>query len=196
MPTDISRYLDGLSEVYAAIDAEYEKARAYYEGFSCDGCNDNCCNTVFHHHTLIEYFYLVEGFGKMDPKLFSIAAARAEGYVITMRKNLGDLYSARILCPMNFEGQCRIYEHRPLICRIHGMPGMLHSSRGNNRWQGCKVFNEKFEGRMEHVIDRTPFYTKIASLEGGVREELQFVQKYKKTMADMILDYKKEMVEE
>jgi len=193
MSTDISKHLDGLSEVYAAIDAEYEKARAYYEGFSCDGCPDNCCTTVFHHHTLIEYFHLVEGLGKLDPKLFSIAVARAEGYVVAMRKQLGDLNSARLMCPMNFEGQCRIYEHRPLICRSHGMPGVLHSSRGKNQWQGCRIFNEKFEGRMNHVIDRTPFYTKIASLEGDLREDLQFVQKYKKTMAEMIIDYRNEM---
>jgi Fe-S-cluster containining protein len=196
MSTDVSKFLDGLSEIFTAIDAEYEKARAHYEGFSCDGCVDNCCTTVFHHHTLIEYFYFIEGLGKLDPKLLDIAAARSEGYLSAMRKQLGNLNAARIMCPLNFEGQCRIYEHRPLICRIHGMPGVLHSVRGKNEWQGCKVFNEKFAGRMDHVIDRTMFYTKIAALEGDLREELQFVQKYKKTIADMILDYKKEIAED
>ena len=53
-----------LRRLYADMDAAYEKAAAAH-GFACTGCEDSCCRTRFHHHTLAEYHCLREGFERL-----------------------------------------------------------------------------------------------------------------------------------
>ncbi|HSM88690.1 MAG TPA: hypothetical protein VLT56_01580, partial [Desulfobacterales bacterium] len=52
--------LKRLVPLYAAMDAAYEAAAAAYR-FACMGCEESCCRTRFHHHTLVEYHGLRDG---------------------------------------------------------------------------------------------------------------------------------------
>jgi len=38
------------------------------------------------------------------------------------------------------------------------------------------------------VIDRTAFYSRIATLESQVRREMDYLMKFQKTIAEMLLD--------
>ncbi|MBW1898368.1 MAG: hypothetical protein JRI61_04830 [Deltaproteobacteria bacterium] len=49
-----------LQKIYSNMDEQYRQTAEYY-GFNCRGCDDNCCRTLFFHHTHIEFFYLMEG---------------------------------------------------------------------------------------------------------------------------------------
>ena len=62
---DIDVFLKQLSAIYSSMDLKYSEAAAYY-GFNCTGCEDNCCLTRFHHHTVLEYLYIITGFNHLD----------------------------------------------------------------------------------------------------------------------------------
>ncbi len=188
MELDISQYLDRLYEIYHEIDSAYSSAAEYY-GFSCEGCQENCCNTVFYHHTLIEYFGVLEGFDTLPEPLKEEALGKAEEYVKTLNRYRGKEEQIKLMCPLNFDGLCKIYEYRPLICRIHGLPGELnHPTKGKQPFSGCKRFEATNHKERTQIIDRTPFYTRIATLESEVRRSMDYLMKFNKTIAEMLLD--------
>ncbi|HHN65376.1 MAG TPA: hypothetical protein ENK09_08465 [Nitrospirae bacterium] len=185
---DVSTYLDRLYEIYREIDNEYNRAASYYD-FSCNGCETNCCDTVFYHHTLIEYFAVLEGFDNLPEQSRMAAMERAKAYVKTLNRYRGKESLVRIMCPLNFNGLCGIYEHRPLICRIHGLPGLLkHPGKGTRSFSGCKRFETINRKERNMLIDRTPFYTQIATLEGQLRRAMEYLMKFNKTIAEMLID--------
>ncbi|MBF0553933.1 MAG: hypothetical protein HQK96_05165 [Nitrospirae bacterium] len=200
MSIDITPFIDKLSGIFRASDALYLKSQNHYltigttgeEPFSCAGCSDNCCTTVFYHYTLIEYFFLAEGLSKItDPVMAEAIGERSQAYYMEIVRNPFKTDSLRIMCPLNFHGKCVIYGNRPLICRVHGVPSSLSQpGKTTQHWDGCKRFLELHGGEdFPVVIDRTPFYTQIAALEGQLRKEMVFFQKYKKTIAEMIIDF-------
>ncbi|MBF0456933.1 MAG: hypothetical protein HQK99_03455 [Nitrospirae bacterium] len=200
MSVDITPYISKLSEIFNASDALYLKSQNSYlttagEAFSCTGCLDNCCTTVFYHYTLIEYFYLAEGLSQiMDPEMAETIAERSQAYFMEIVRNPFKTDSLRIMCPLNFDGKCVVYQNRPLICRVHGVPSSLSQpGKAVQRWDGCKKFVELHGGKdFPVVIDRTPFYAQIAALEGQLRKEMVFFQKYRKTIAEMVIDFIKD----
>jgi len=194
MDLDIAPYLNQLSGIFREIDLEYEKSQKYYGDFSCAGCTDNCCTTVFHHHTLLENLYLIEGFSTLKPERMKVILQRAGNYCRELVKKPFDQPSLTLMCPLNVDNLCLLYEYRPLICRVHGLPGFLFSKKGRQEFPGCKRFQELHEERTGYRIDRTPFYTQFAALEGQLREELSFFQNYRKTISEMILDYEKDEI--
>ncbi len=195
MDIDISNYLDKLSEIYKEIDSEYEKTQKHYDNFSCKDCDDNCCTTVFHHYTFIENLFMIEGFDTVEPERWKVINERAKDYFTQLTKSGHCVTSLKIMCPLNFDGLCSLYEYRPLICRIHGVPSFLQSPhRGKQEWQGCKRFEKLHGDKIDSFMDRTPYFTKIATLEGQVRQELTYFQKHRKTIAEMIMDYSKEEI--
>jgi len=180
----MKQYIDSLAEIFRAIDAAYNKALQHYN-FGCDGCADNCCVTKFHHHTVIEELFLAEGLKKLGRDKFGEIALRA--------KNVAEAHNSspeevRIMCPLNENGPCIVYEHRPMICRIHGVPYELFRNFKMEYGDGCYRFiTEKETMPKDYRINRTNFYLKIAQLEKQVREKLNFTGRYKKTTAEMVL---------
>ncbi len=53
-----------------------------------------------------------------------------------LRAQLKKPATARGLCPLLHEGQCVLYEHRPVICRTHGMP-LVVEENGLQRIDCC-----------------------------------------------------------
>lgn len=185
---DIAPYMETLFEIYKEIDAAYEESARHY-GFSCEGCDENCCTTVFYHHTILEFFGLLEGFDMLPQDLQQESLQRAGEYLKELNRYRGREEQVKMLCPLNYDGLCKIYEHRPLICRIHGLPGELeYPGKGKQAFSACKRFNALEMGDETVVIDRTPFYTRIATLEGQIRGEMQYMTKFRKTIAEMLID--------
>ena len=64
------------------MDKAWNKIADLY-GFQCNGCEDNCCRSLFFHHTYIEKSYLLHGFNQLDRQKQADVRVKAEEYVKT-----------------------------------------------------------------------------------------------------------------
>jgi Fe-S-cluster containining protein len=183
----LSGFMKRLRELYAAMDAAYDEA-AGSAGFECTGCRDNCCLTRFYHHTYIECLYLLEGVAQLPPsslRAVRTAARRLERRGLRMESEGCEV---RLMCPLNGEGRCRVYAHRPMICRLHGIPHILRPpGRSPVAGPGCEAFDRQCAGRDVKPLDRTPHYVELARLERDLRRELETRRKIRLTVAGVLL---------
>ena len=179
-------FLRRLQGVYQAMDEAYGRtARGY--GFDCRGCEDNCCRTRFHHHTLAEYLYLLQGYGRLDGNSQRAIRQRAQCYQNDPPRSPGRQRRPGRLCPLNVNGSCSLYDHRPMICRLHGIPYKLRRvGQQPAVGSGCNVFSEQNMGRRYIRFDRTPLYRMMADIEKALRSALGTTRKVKMSIADML----------
>ena len=163
----LARLYDEMDRAYAAVAGRY--------GFFCRGCDDNCCRSRFYHHTVAEYLYIGEGFRGLSDDVRAEVGRRAAGSVP------GEL------CPANDGVRCRIYAHRPMICRLHGVAHEARRPDGRVlTGPGCDQFEETVGGRDLGGLDRTPFYRELARLEGELRAEMGLSSRPRLTVAEII----------
>lgn len=177
-----------LAEIFSDMDMEYEKTAAS-AGFSCRGCSESCCETRFYHFTWSEYLYLLKGLLKglngPDPDAFALMGDRAKFVADFYRK--GRLIDVpRIMCPVNEDGLCRLYDFRPMICRLHGVGHEFSMGGQKKTGSGCALFDAASNGKNILPMDRTSFYLRMSMLEKKAREVLGQPGKIKMTVADMI----------
>ncbi|RLB80774.1 MAG: hypothetical protein DRH17_11065 [Deltaproteobacteria bacterium] len=181
--------LEKIKALYTAIDSAYLKVAKHYR-FDCHGCSDNCCGTLFFHHTLIEFLYLREGFATLDRAMGKEIIHLSKAYIREI-ESLPDLTRKRVMCPLNHGGLCVLYSYRPMICRLHGVPYELDVSvKRPDHGQGCHKFvSENSEPKDGYLkIDRAPFYKEMASLEINLRRQAGFNKRYRYTVADVFRD--------
>lgn len=182
-----SPFLDRLKVIYAAMDKKYQKAADYY-GFYCEGCKDNCCRTLFYHYTLLEYFYILEGYSALeyDRQVEIRNRALKVCWKIDEAEEKG--MKVRLMCPLNFDDKCTLYTYRPMICRLHGIPHELQMAGQNViHSPGCNAFTEQNREKSYFKFDRTPFYIKMAELENELKMAANITQKLKMTVAQMLI---------
>ncbi len=174
------------------MDKKYDEAAQYY-GFECSGCRDNCCMTHFYHHTLLEYFYVAKSYSLLPDETGKEMAEKSKIACDQMKKCEKKGERPRIMCPANFGGACLIYSGRPMICRLHGIPH--ETIRLNNiiKGPGCGNFDIQNRGKKYSVFDRAPIYMKMARLEKSIKRELKIFKKIKMTVAQMIVEYEKDL---
>ncbi len=169
-------FLDKLANLYREMELAYIKSASIYD-FKCRGCDDNCCKTYFCHHTLIEYLYIIKGYKNIQSGL---------------KNKIKEKIPNKEICPLNFKGLCVLYEFRPMICRLHGIPHIFIRPDGIKvRGEGCEEFYKSIKKKniklnRENVLDRTPFYKEMAALEKAVRKYSKIDLKIKMTIAEMI----------
>ncbi len=173
-------FLESLSHLFADMDAAYARVAARY-GFHCHGCTDNCCQSLFYHHTLLEFLYLRRGLNDLDTtdrndilrRAAAVAAAEPD---------------TRPMCPLNRAGRCRLYPYRPMVCRLHGIAHTLtgpdHTVRPG---PGCEEFSRFAGSNPSERLDRTPFYRRMARLENQLRRQVNFTGRIRMTIARMLL---------
>lgn len=163
-----------LVELYGQMDVAYSEA-SRQAGFSCDGCDGiKCCTVDLIVHTFAEMLYLRRGFSALD-----------EAFRLEIKNRLRDILEAKAadplggsyrdaVCVLNFEGKCILYDYRPMICRLAGIPHII--SRPNStqtKSVGCQRFENDIRPAFPHIlIDRTFFYKKMAEIEIAVIQEL------------------------
>ena len=166
-------FLERLHDLYARMDRAYQEVACGY-GFDCRGCADNCCRTRFHHHTLIEWFDLNDGLRGLrseDRQAVSALAMAPHGDAP---------------CPLWQDEQCRLYRHRPMICRLHGLPHRLRRPDGvEQHGPGCAEFHRRC-GPVHRRLDRTPLYRDLAAVEGELRQLFGFRERICMTGGEMI----------
>ena len=185
-------FLDRLVTLFIEMDRAYERAARHY-GFECRGCEDNCCNTLFYHHTAAEFLYLQAGLAHLDRVTRYAVIARAREYDRATTAALQAHNTARHLCPLNVAQRCILYQHRPMVCRMHGIAYDLTSPAArpeNNkiRAPGCDAFTARCGHKTYFELDRTPFYRELATLERELRHAIGFNHKVKMTVARILLE--------
>jgi len=68
-----------LYDIYTTMDRAWGMTASQY-GFQCEGCEDNCCTSLFFHHTFIEKAFLIHGVGQLTQKLKKKAQDRTKIY--------------------------------------------------------------------------------------------------------------------
>jgi hypothetical protein len=180
--------LDQLTELYDRMDQAYRHTARHY-GFSCAGCRDNCCRTLFHHHTYIECLHLVVGLSSLPPAQQQRLKKRAAQVCIQTKEAIGNGNPApRFLCPLNEAGRCVLYACRPMICRLHGVPHLLRRPDGRvQAGPGCADFETRCKTKPQAPLDRTPLYQSMVAIEHQLRGQFALSTKIRMTVAEMVL---------
>jgi len=179
--------LDELAAIFAQMDQAWDRVAAA-AGFQCNGCEDNCCRTLFYHHTLIEYRYLKEGLNGLPASDLKKIRQRAEKAIRLTEQAQSSGQPPKAMCPLNEKGRCILYHYRPMICRLHGIPHAMQRPDGRRiEGPGCDDFYRQCGTKDHPVLDRTPHYMAMARLEGQLRQTTGYAGKIKMTIARIIL---------
>ena len=185
----IDNFVNDLKKLYKLMDDTYDEVANQY-GFNCTGCKDNCCMTRFYHHTHIEREYLIKGFKSLEKEKQDEIIDKSLNVCKEIEKSELKGEQIRVMCPLNYDDLCILYDFRPMICRLHGIAHEIR--RGPlpvNYSPGCEIFTELCEKKNIDYIpfDRTPLYMKMALLEKSFKEAINEKDKIKMTVAEMIL---------
>lgn len=163
-----------LVELYKLMDGAYSEA-SKQTGFSCKECDGvKCCTVDLIVHTFAEMLHLRRGFRVLDQPRRLEVKTRARNILKAKSKDaMGPEYREAV-CALNFDGKCILYEYRPMICRLAGIPHLINRPNASQTTSGgCFRFeNEKKPLFPDVVIDRTFFYREMAELELAVIREL------------------------
>ncbi len=177
--------LKSLANLFSHMDSAYRKVAAP-SGFECRGCESNCCETRFHHHTLVEYLYIKQGINALPDPIRQSAIEKAISVVAAW--SAPETSGRRIMCPVNSKGRCMIYPCRPMICRFHGIPSTFrHPVKGEVFSPGCGQFDRLQPLPPAKRLDRTPFYRRLADIEQSLRIASGIRTRIRMTVADMIV---------
>lgn len=182
-------YLRRLTKIYSTMDRAYGSAADHY-GFKCRGCDDNCCRTRFYHYTYIEYLYILKGYNSLAADMRAEVAKRALRVVAEFKAADNKQIALRQMCPLNFDGRCMLYYHRPMICRLHGIPHEFQTPHSRVIYApGCDAFSREHGDQDYFKFDRTPFYVGMAQLEKQLQQALDISDKPRVTVAEMIVSF-------
>ncbi|MBU0674851.1 MAG: hypothetical protein KJ950_09435 [Proteobacteria bacterium] len=178
-----------LAELYARMEAAYDRV-AQILNFTCDGCPDNCCDSYFQHHTVVEWWYLQRGLRELPPERQREVRERATAYGKACDAQLEKGQRPVVMCPLNESGRCILYRYRLMICRMHGVPSQITRPDGQSiRFPGCFRCQEiPHPPQPLPEVDRTPLYRELAGLEQEIHAATGRPRsRIKMTIAEMIL---------
>jgi len=182
-----------IGEIYASMATAYDQVAGRIP-MTCAGCPDNCCDSYFLHYTYSEWAYLWEGIRALDDARLDRILQRAEEYVDQSRVLIARGERPQLMCPLNDQGLCGLYQHRLMICRTHGVPATLTRPDGQHlRFPGCfrcqEVVNTAFAVETDApAMDRTILYQRLAQLETRfLGQKKGLFPRIKLTIAEMIV---------
>lgn len=179
-----------LADLYQRMARAYDLV-ADELAFTCEGCSDNCCDSFFLHHTLIEWAYLWQGLQELPDDSLRKIKARAESYLTEASHCMAKGERPQIMCPLNEGGLCGPYKHRLMICRMHGVPAKITRPDGQAmQFPGCFRCQELTAGLNQiPEVDRTGLYLELAELEKEFVKEIGKARpRIKMTIAEMIVN--------
>lgn len=185
-PEKLAPLLVRLKELFGGLDREYDRVAGHY-GLSCEGCAENCCSQRFFHHTTIEYFLLKEGMGQLKEQQREKIIRRAHVATESYLREVAAGEMMPLTCPANFDGLCALYEHRPMICRAHGLPHEFRRPDGVVM-DGGGCHRLELKGEPDLKVDRTVTYAGLAGIEREMRGLMPIGGRYRKTTAEMLMD--------
>jgi Fe-S-cluster containining protein len=142
--SSLAPVFESYERLRAEADALFERIRA--EHGECVSCRPGCCDCchAFFDLSLVEALYLNQAFNRAFPfgpehsEVLAAAdgadrkAVRIKRALYTVSKEgdeqrvMDDAARARLRCPLlDAEDRCRLYEHRPVTCRLYGVPAAV-----------------------------------------------------------------------
>jgi hypothetical protein len=113
---------------------------------------------------------------------------RARNNVVQTRETQSRGEVPRVMCPVNEDGRCGLYEHRLMICRMYGVPNLVVTHSGLKQFPGCPVCMDLLKGSVDSVVDRTPLYRELAQLEMELLgSKRKLMPKVDMTLAEMMV---------
>ncbi len=183
-----------LSAIYQAMQTGYDHV-AKEVGLTCADCSDNCCDSYFLHHTYSEWAYLWQGLQQLDNETRKGIINRAKEYITQSIEPLAQGKHPQLMCPLNDHGRCSLYQHRMLVCRMHGIPATLTRPDGQTmRFPGCfrcqEIVEKKYDAENDApAMDRNQLFRQLVNLESRLLEERRHLYpRVKKTIAEMIVE--------
>ncbi|WP_147820973.1 YkgJ family cysteine cluster protein [Salidesulfovibrio onnuriiensis] len=162
MALDFSKYFDRYEELVAEVDNLFVRfEKDFPDQVKCEkGCCD-CCYALFD-LSLVEALYINhhfrEQFSGRDKNAVMEAADQADRQIFKLKRKLfkaskegkgaheimSEVARARVRCPMLGEGDlCRMYDRRPLTCRLYGVPTAI-AGKGHTCAKSGFVAGEKY----------------------------------------------------
>ncbi len=186
--TDTS--FEKMRDLYDRMGRAYARSASCY-GFSCNGCDENCCEERFYHHTLSEFLYLLRGMQSLGQEKRAEVFDKAREVTELYRMHDREGQARRIMCPLNQDNLCSLYEYRLMICRLHGVPyKMRRPDNTETQGIGCHRIDWDMspEKSAECMFDRTDLYRELSGIEIELRQRLGFGHRIKMTIAEMIAE--------
>jgi len=186
----LDTFVEKMRNLYGRMGRAYDRSASCYN-FSCAGCNENCCEERFYHHTLSEFLYLLQGLQILDEQKREEIFDRAREVAELYRMHDMEGQARRIMCPLNSHGLCSLYEHRLMICRLHGVPyNMRRPDGAETQGSGCHkvAWDMSPEKSADCMFDRTDLYRELSVIEIELRQKLGFGHRIKMTIAEMIVE--------
>ena len=168
---DIDKYFSKYQEFLHGVDQIFTKMKSDYpQEVRCDqGCTD-CCYALFD-LTLIESLYLSDKFSRIDSNLKNqilIEADKADRKTAKIKKELHKEHQKgvpeeeilrraskiKIRCPLLVDGKCVLYEHRPVTCRLYGIPMDMGNMTASCSESGFEAGRQYPGVHMDRVHDR------------------------------------------
>ncbi len=173
-PTPYFKQYEALSQ---AADQVLEKVKADYpQCVKCDRECADCCHALFD-LTLIEALYLNDRFNRRfsaeEREVFLEKANRADRKIHKLKRDafrelkagkdeneiLAELATEKVRCPLlNDKDLCDLYDHRPITCRLYGIPtsiGGLGRTCALSGFEGGKPYPtvdiDKIHGRLQAI---------------------------------------------
>lgn len=195
MDLDLSPFFEEYAQMAAEMDEVFNRVQASCpDEVTCElGCCD-CCYAMFD-LTLVEAMALNQAFRTqlpqevqkavleeadvIDRKTFQIKrrAFKERQKGVEAETILKEIGKERVRCPLlSQDNTCLLYEHRPLTCRLYGLPmsvgGEVHTCTRSNFVHGQKyptVFMDKIQDRLldlsQRLVDALPTrHTKLAEI--------------------------------
>lgn len=182
------------NEVSELIQTEFNRnIEKYGEKIKCrKGCSQ-CCSQIFR-ITLIDGFIISEHVNSLDAERKSELKEKSISYLKNVKSfesddSLSHFREPKLPCPaLGKEGECTIYEARPVICRRFGPPVYDYKNPGN--LFACELnFKDGQEIIDEELI---PLQTKIGIKWDKLKTDFNKSAVYKKnastTIAEAILN--------
>lgn len=141
MAFDLTPYFRQYEALSQAADQVFDKVKAEYpDCVKCDRECADCCHALFD-LTLIEALYINarfnERFQDAERETALEKANRADRTIHKLKRDafrdlkagkdendiLADLATQKVRCPLlNAKDLCDLYDHRPITCRLYGIP--------------------------------------------------------------------------
>lgn len=182
-----------LAALYRRMEDAYDLVARQLD-FSCRDCPSNCCDSYFLHHTRIEWAYLRQGLEQLSPEHQGLIRERALAWREREAEALAENRHPEAMCPLNEEGLCVLYQHRLMICRLHGVPSSITLPNGRSqKFPGCFRCQELTADRAAApAVERASLLRELVMLEqlmpsGPTPPGVSRV-KIRKSIAEMILE--------
>ncbi len=167
---DINIYLKKYKKLMESTDQIFEKIKSDFpKEVKCEpGCTE-CCFALFD-LSLAEALYLNEKFSELDHDLKNsilIEADKADRQLTKIKKELYKEHQQgvpereilekasrlKVRCPLLVENKCILYDHRPITCRLYGIPMNMNEMTASCAESGFEAGKEYPAVHMNKVHD-------------------------------------------